>query len=181
MKTRDALIAELDLESPFTRRTLERVPLEKRAWKPHDRSMPLGDLATFLCVMWSWGVVVVDQDSFDPSTRPQAGKRPEVPTTTEALLSLYDHNVAAFRSALERTTDSHLMLRWRLLAKGEEFFHQPRWIVLRTFILNHAVHHRAQLGVYLRLNGVAIPAIYNDSADEQGGLFRPNGSPRPMA
>jgi hypothetical protein len=150
MTTRDALVAELDLENPFTRRTLERVPLEKRAWKPHDRSMALGDLATFLCVMWSWGVVVIE-------------------------------NVAAFRSALMRTTDDHLQLKWRLLVRGEEFFNQPRGIVLSTFILNHAVHHRAQLGVYLRLNGVAVPAIYNDSADEQGGLFRPDGSRRPMA
>ena len=177
MTRRDALVAELDLESPFTRRTLERVPLEKRAWKPHDRSMPLGDLATFLCVMWSWGVVVIDRDSFDPSARPDAGTRPEVPATTEALLTLYDDNVAAFRSALMRTTDDQLQLKWRLLVKGEEFFHQPRWIVLRTFILNHAVHHRGQLGVYLRLHGVAVPAIYNDSADEQGGLFRPSGLP----
>jgi uncharacterized damage-inducible protein DinB len=173
MKTRDALIAELDLESPFTRRTLERVPLEKHAWKPHDRSMSLGDLATFLSVMWSWGVVVVDQDSFDPSARPDAGKRPEIPATTGALLKLFDDNVAAFRAALGRATDEHLRLNWRLLAKGEEFFNQPRWIVLRTFILNHAVHHRAQLGVYLRMNGIPVPAIYNDSADEKGGLFRP--------
>ena len=176
MQTRDALIAELDLESPFTRRTLQHVPLEKRTWKPHERSMTLGDLATFLCVMWSWGVLVIDQESFDPSTRPGAGTRPDVPATTGELLKLYDDNVTAFRSALGRATDDHLALKWRLLARGEEFFNQPRWIVIRTFILNHAVHHRAQLGVYLRMNGIPVPAIYNDSADEKGGLFRDNAS-----
>ena len=172
MEARDALIAELDLESPFTRRTLERVPLEKRSWKPHVRSMSLGDLATFLSVMWSWGVLVIDRESYDPSTRVDAGNRPEVPATTDALLRLFDDNVATFRAALGRANDDHLRMHWRLVFKGEEFFNQPRWMVLRTFILNHAVHHRAQLGVYLRMHGLAVPAIYNDSADDKGGMFR---------
>jgi len=168
---RDAFLTELDVEAPFSRRTLERVPLDKRAWKPHDKSMPLGWLATFLCLIWGWGVITLEQDSFDP-TRAGSGQRPPEPETTATLLALFDQNVSAYRAALEKTNDDRLREPWTLLANGQPFFKQPRWIVLRTFLMNHAIHHRAQLGVYLRLNGIAVPAIYNDSADEKGGLFR---------
>ena len=172
MTLRDALLTELDVESPFTRATLERVPLDKRSWKPHEKSMTLGWLSTFLCVMWSWGVITIEQESFDPAARAGAGQKPPEPATTHEMLGLFDRNVAAFRAALAGTTDQHLQQPWTLLSGGAVFFEQPRWLVLRTYILNHAAHHRAQLGVYLRLNGIAVPAIYNDSADEKGGLFR---------
>ena len=172
MTIREALLIELDLEAPFIRQTLERVPLDKRSWKPHDKSMTLGWLSTFLCVMWSWGVITIEQDSFDPSARQGAGQRPPEPETTQQLLQLFDLNVAAYRKALDGTNDHHLEQTWKLLMGGKAFFAQPRWMVLKMFILNHAVHHRAQLGVYLRLNDIAVPAIYNDSADEKGGMFR---------
>ena len=177
MTLRDALIAELDVEAPFTRRTLERVPMDKRGWKPHEKSMTLGWLSTFLCVMWSWGVVAIEQDSFDPTARADAGQRPSEAETTADLLRLFDGNIARFRRALATTNDAHLETPWSLLAGGQVVFRQPRWLVLRGFILNHAVHHRAQLGVYLRLNGIAVPAIYNDSADERGGMFQVDGGP----
>lgn len=168
----ESLIEELDLEARFTRLTLERVPMDKRSWKPHDKSMTLGWLSTFLCLMWSWGVITIEQEVFDPSARPNSGQRPSEAATTEELLKLFDQNVAAFRAALTATNDSHLMAPWKLLMGGKVLFEQPRWLVLRTYILNHAIHHRAQLGVYLRLNGIAVPAIYNDSADEKGGMFQ---------
>jgi uncharacterized damage-inducible protein DinB len=160
------------LEAPFIRRTLERVPLDKGPWKPHVKSMTMGWLATFLAVMWSWGVITIEQESFDPAARAGAGQRPPEPETTEALLQLFDKNLAAFRAALAGTNDEHLHQPWTLMPGGKPFFTQPRWLVLRTYILNHAVHHRAQMGVYLRLNGIDVPAIYNDSADEKGGMFR---------
>jgi hypothetical protein len=172
MGIRDALLTELDLEAPFIRRTLERVPLDKGPWKPHVKSMTMGWLATFLAVMWSWGVITIEQESFDPAARAGAGQRPPEPETTEALLQLFDKNLAAFRAALAGTNDEHLHQPWTLMPGGKPFFTQPRWLVLRTYILNHAVHHRAQMGVYLRLNGIDVPAIYNDSADEKGGMFR---------
>jgi hypothetical protein len=175
MTLRDALLTELDLEAPFIRRTLERVPLDKRSWKPHVKSMTMGWLATFLAVMWSWGVITIEQESFDPAARAGDGpkpQRPSEPETTEALLQLFDQNVAAFRAALAGTNDQRLQGTWTLMTGGKPFFTQPRWLVLRTYILNHAVHHRAQMGVYLRLNGIDVPAIYNDSADEKGGMFR---------
>jgi hypothetical protein len=171
MTLRDTLLTELDLEVPFIREHLQRVPIDKRAWKPHDKSMTLGWLSTFMCVMWSWGETIIKLDSFDPSTIPR-DQFPKEPETTEGLLQLFDKHIAAYRAELAGTNDEHLMKPFELLMKGEELFTQPRWITLRTYIMNHAVHHRAQLGVYLRLNGVAVPAIYNDSADEKGGMFR---------
>ena len=138
--------------------------------------MTLGWLSTFLCVMWSRGVIAIEQDAFDPPARSGAGQRPPEPGTTEELLQLFDRNIA-FRAALAGTNDEHLQQLWKLSPGGTLFFEHPRWLMLRTYILNHAVHHRAQLAVYLRLNGIAVPAIYNDSAEEKGGLFRrPDGS-----
>ena len=171
MNLRDTLLTEFDLEVPFIRSTLERVPMDKRAWKPHDKSMTLGWLSTFMCVMWSWGVTIIKLDTFDPATIPK-DQFPKEPETTEGMLALFDENVGAFRPLLAGTTDEHLQKSFTLVMNGKELFTQPRWLALRTYILNHAVHHRAQLGVYLRLNNVAVPAIYNDSADEKGGMFR---------
>jgi hypothetical protein len=128
MTLRDALLTELDLETPFIRRTLERVPLDKRTWKPHDKSMTLGWLATFLAVMWSWGVITIEQESFDPAARAGAGQRPPEAETTEALLQLFDKNIAAFRDALAGTNDQHLQKSWTLMAGSKPFFTQPRWL-----------------------------------------------------
>jgi uncharacterized damage-inducible protein DinB len=171
MTQRDALIKEFDLELPYTRRTLERVPIDKFAWKPHEKSMTLGWLATFLALAPTWGVMTLEKDVFDPAAA-YDGKRPELPTSIEQLLALCDQNFAALRGALAGTTDQHLEGTWTLRVGGETWFTQPRWLVLRTYILNHIIHHRAQLGVYLRLQDIAVPAIYNDSADEKGGMFR---------
>ncbi len=171
MTLRDALLREFDLELPFTRRSLERVPIDKFAWKPHDKSMTLGWLATFLALCPSWGVMTIEKSEFDPAAA-SGGRRPDLPETSAALLALFDDNYGKFRAALAGTTDEHLLEDWTLKAKGEVWFTQPRWLVLREYILNHIVHHRAQLGVYLRLHGIAVPAIYNDSAHEKGGVFR---------
>jgi DinB family protein len=171
MTLRDALIREFDLELPFTRRSLERVPIDKFAWKPHEKSMTLGWLATFLALVPTWGVMAIEKDEFDP-TATSGGKRPELPSSMDALLGLFDQNYTALRTALAATTDAHLQTEWTLQPGGQVWFTKPRWLVLREYILNHIVHHRAQLGVYLRLQGIDVPAIYNDSADEKGGVFR---------
>jgi hypothetical protein len=171
MTLRDALLREFDLELPFTRRSLERVPIDKFAWKPHEKSMTLGWLATFLALAPSWGVMTIEKDELDP-TAASGGKRPDLPSSVDALLDLFDQNYGAFRDALAATTDAHLQTKWTLKPGGQIWFREERWLVLRAYILNHIVHHRAQLGVYLRLQGIAVPAIYNDSADEKGGVFR---------
>jgi len=176
MTLRDSLLQEFDLERPFTRRCLERVPEGKNDWKPHEKSMTLGWLATFLAMVPSWGKIVIEQPGLDAGLA--AGARPELPTSSQELLAMFDENCARLRAALARVSNYHLETPWTLKFKGYVFFTQPRWLALRTFILNHITHHRAQLGVYLRLLGVPVPAIYNASADEQGGMFRDGDTAR---
>jgi uncharacterized damage-inducible protein DinB len=168
---KDALLTEFDLELPYTRRSLERVPLDRFDWKPHEKSMTLGWLATFLATVPTWGNMVIEVDDFDVKAA-SAGRRPELPKTSEQLLGMFDQNYGKFREVLASTSDAHLHLPWTIRTGDEIWFTQPRWLALREFILNHIVHHRAQLGVYLRLHGIAVPAIYQDSADEKGGVFR---------
>ncbi len=133
--------------------------------------MTLGWLATFLALVPSWGVMTIEREEFDPSAA-SAGKHPSLPTSSNQLLAMFDENYTKFRSSLVSTSDAHLQGLWTIKSGGDVWFTQKRWLVLRTYILNHIVHHRAQLGVYLRMNGVSVPAIYNDSADEKGGMFR---------
>jgi uncharacterized damage-inducible protein DinB len=172
MRLSDLLVQEFDVENRYTRKTLERVPLEKGAWKPHDKSMTLGWLATFLALAPGWVKPLIELDRFDPSGPDKPSGDVKVATTTHELLELFDRTTAEARKAIAGASDEHLMEPWTLAMGGKEMFTQPRWLALRTYLLNHNVHHRAQLGVYLRLSGVAVPAIYNDSADEKGGMFR---------
>ena len=171
MTLRDALLQEFDLETPFTRESLARVPIDRFDWQPHGRSMTLGWLSTFLALVPTWGVMAIEKDEFDP-VADSGGQRPPLAASRQELLGLFDRNYASFRAALSSTNDQHLQTTWTLKSGGALWFAQPRWLVIRAFILNHIVHHRAQLGVYLRLLDVPVPAIYNDSADEKGGVFR---------
>jgi len=171
MTIRDALLTEFDLELPYTRRSLERVPVDKFGWKPHEKSMTLGWLATLLALIPTWGVFALETDAFDARAA-SGGQRPALPTSADQLLALFDENYAKLRTALAATSDEHLQTAWTLRAGDEVWFTQPRWLALRAYILNHVIHHRAQLGVYLRMHDIAVPAIYNDSADEKGGVFR---------
>ena len=176
MTLRDALLKEFDLELPFTRRSLERVPVEQFGWKPHEKSTTLGRLATFLAMVPSWGKIVIELPGLDAGLA--AGARPELPASSQELLAMFDENCGKLRAALARVSNYHLETPWTLKFKGHVLFTQPRWLALRTFILNHITHHRAQLGVYLRLLGIPVPAIYNASADEQGGMFREGDTAR---
>jgi uncharacterized damage-inducible protein DinB len=167
MTLRDHLLTEFDLEAASTRKALERVPMDKAEWKPHDRSMTLGWLATFLARLWSWGNFIIERSEFAPG----GGPRPQIPATNQELLALFDSMTSAFRQALATMSDEALHENWTLRMADRKPVTRPRWLWLQIFILNHAVHHRGQLTVYLRLNGIPVPAIYNDSADEQGGIF----------
>jgi uncharacterized damage-inducible protein DinB len=170
MSIRESLLKQFDLEAALTRRTLERVPLNTPDWKPHDRSMTLGWLATFLALLWSWGNHIIERTEFAPGGT-AAGPKPAIPSTTGELLALFDSMTSAFRRALEAASDDDLQKPWTLTMADRPPVTQPRWLWLQVFILNHAVHHRGQLTVYLRLNGIPVPALYNDSADEKGGIF----------
>jgi hypothetical protein len=171
VRATELLIKELDLEAHYTRVHLERVPMDQLKFKPHEKSMELGWLATFTAILPSWGTLTLAKDDFDVAPPGGSTEDYKIAESTDALLALFDSNVAAMREALVRVTDDQLDEPWALKAAGHTIFSQPRGLVYRTFIVNHLVHHRAQLGVYLRMLGVTVPAVYNDSADEKGGMF----------
>lgn len=167
MALRDSLLPEFDHEMATTRKTLERVPEDKPDWKPHDKSMTMGRLAGHLAELPAFVGLVLQQDSFN--VRPAGGgpsRQPLVMTSRKQLLEDFDKNVAGLRSALATASDETLMKSWSLLAGDKTIFTAPRIGVVRSFCINHSIHHRAQLGVYLRLNNVPVPSVYGPSADE---------------
>jgi uncharacterized damage-inducible protein DinB len=159
----DALLPEYDREVATTRRLLERVPDGKFDWKPHQKSMSLGELASHLATMLSWGSMTLNAPEFDirgEYRSPSLGTRAE-------LLASFDREAAAMRAALAGKNDAELMAPWSLKREGKAMFTMPKAAVLRSFVMNHMVHHRGQLSVYLRLNDVPVPSMYGPSADEQ--------------
>jgi uncharacterized damage-inducible protein DinB len=166
MAIADTLLPEFDVEMAGTRRTLERVPEDKFEWAPHEKSSKLGDLASHLANLPGWVPLALEGDSFDLA--PVDGEPPRTvrAANREDLLRRFDEAVANARAALAEASDETLMGPWTLLRAGAPMLTLPRAAVLRNFVLNHNVHHRAQLGVYLRLNDVPVPSIYGPSADE---------------
>lgn len=162
MPLNQALLPEFDHEMANTRKSLERIPEGKFDWRPHQKSMTLGGLATHLSTINHWLDAIIGQDSFDVSTAPP---QPALKSRQE-ILDTFDKNAASARKAIAGATDEQLMKPWSLVHAGQTVFTLPRIGVVRSFILNHTIHHRAQLGVYLRLNDVPVPSIYGPSADE---------------
>ncbi|MCS6951329.1 MAG: DinB family protein [Bryobacterales bacterium] len=165
MTLSEALLPEFDHEMQATRRTLERVPDDRLAWKPHEKSMTLGRLAQHLSEIPSWVEPTLNQDSLDLAP-PRAIPQPPPATSVRELLEAFDQGVASARKAIAEASDEQMLRPWSLLVGGRVQFTLPRNRVLRYFVLNHLIHHRAQLGVYLRLNDIPVPAIYGPSADE---------------
>lgn len=166
MSLNQALLPEYDQEMANTRKTLERVPEDKFDWKPHQKSFSMGSLATHLATLPSWGVITIQNESFDVAPEGAPPPRAEPAKSVEDLLQRFDQNVASTRAALAAASDEELLKSWTLLKGGNEIFSLPRIAALRSFVMNHNIHHRAQLGVYLRLNDVPVPSIYGPSADE---------------
>jgi uncharacterized damage-inducible protein DinB len=167
MKLTELFLGELDREAPLTRRVLERVPEGRNDWRPHEKSMPLGRLAALVAGMPSWLAMMIDKNEFD--LNPPGGSSGSFQTnfkTNADLVKTMDDGVSAARTALQKTTDDHLMKPWRLLVSGKTVVEQPRHIMMRDSI-NHLAHHRGQMTVYLRLNDVPVPAVYGPSADDQ--------------
>lgn len=167
MKIRDALLPEFDHEMATTRKVLERCPDEKFGWKPHAKSMSMDALATHIADMTGWAVLMFARDSFDVAPPGGEPVKYEPAKSRKELLEKFDKNVAEARAALSKVEDDELMKDWSLLAGGKAIFTMPRAAVWRSMIMNHQIHHRAQLSVYLRLNDIPVPAMYGPSADEQ--------------
>ena len=161
----NALLPEFDNEMANTRKTLERVPDDRFDWKPHEKSTAMGGLAGHLANLPSWGSLTVGSDSFDMAPGGQPLKAPALSSGKE-VLAKFDENVAATRAAIAGASDEELFKPWTLLSNGNTLITMPKVAVLRNFVMNHMIHHRAQLGVYLRLNDIPVPSIYGPSADE---------------
>jgi uncharacterized damage-inducible protein DinB len=162
-----SLLPEFDYEMAGTRRVLERVPMAKGSWAPHERSMPMGRLATHIAELPDWFVKVLTTDELHlmpPGSPPYKG---QVLDSTEAVLALFDKNVAEARRAIAATDDAAFGAPWTFKARGQVVFTRPRRDVYSTTVLNHILHHRGQLTVYLRLNEVPVPGLYGPSADER--------------
>jgi uncharacterized damage-inducible protein DinB len=169
MPVSHTLLPEFDQEMAHTRKTLERIPDDKFSWKPHERSMTLGRLATHVAEIPGWARVAIEQDSLDLAPPGAPPHQPAVMNSRQEILDLFDKNSSEARAAIAHCPDDRWMQRWSLLMGGQNMFTMPRTAVVRGIVLNHLIHHRAQLGVYLRLNDIPVPSIYGPSADE-GGL-----------
>ena len=149
-----------------TRRLLDRVPEAEFAWKPHEKSMSLGELADHLAGILSWTGIVLMSAEFDLSSAAGAQRKSQAPASRAALLKDFDTKVAEARANLAGKTDAELRAPWTLRSDGEEVFTLPKISVIRALIMNHSIHHRGQLSVYLRMKSVPLPSMYGPTADE---------------
>ena len=170
MTISEALLPEFDQEMQNTRKLLACVPEDRPDYRPHPKSMPLARLAGHIAELPNWGVHTIRLDTLDLTPASGEGFKPGIMTTRQELLDTFDKNVAEARAAIAGASDEHLHQIWTLIYKGQTVMKMPRAAVLRSVVMNHLIHHRAQLGVYLRLNDVAIPGMYGPSADE-GRMF----------
>jgi uncharacterized damage-inducible protein DinB len=157
------LLPEFDQEMANTRKMLERVPDGKFEFKPHEKSMTLGRLAAHTAEIPSYATATLRVEKMDFTGE----EKPFSPPTRKEMLDAFDKYVVEARELLSKATDENLMKTWTLTFKGQQIFSMPRAAVLRTMVMSHLVHHRAQLGVYLRMNNVEIPGMYGPSADEK--------------
>jgi len=167
MKMIDLLLPEFDEEMAATRRMLERVPDGKSQWQPHAKSMTLGRLATHISEIPAWTVRSLTHGEFDVAPPGSPPFQPRTLATTAEVLAQFDRNVADGRRALAATPDDEFGKPWTFKRAGQTIWTRPKHEVYRRMGLSHLVHHRAQLGVFLRLQEVAIPGMYGPSADEQ--------------
>ena len=159
----NALIAEWENEGATTRKVLERCPPEKFDWKPHEKSMALGRLATHVAEMHGWTKPTVEQPELDFA---KFDYKPFEPKTTEELVAHFEKNYNEGIESLRNAPDEIWSEPWSLKNGETTYFTMPKIAVIRSMVLNHIVHHRGQLSVYLRLNDIPVPAMYGPSADE---------------
>ena len=162
MTISEALLPEFDYEMSCTRKTLERVP-NKPDFTPHPKSMPLGKLAPHVAELAGFGLSVLETPMLDFSA---GSYKPLAFESAAQLVGVFDAGAAKVRRALAAMPDEAWQENWKLIYQGHTIFEGSRFLAYRAMFLNHVVHHRAQLGVYLRLNDVPVPSIYGPSADE---------------
>ncbi len=158
----DSLLPELDREAAVTRTLLQRIPDDKFSWQPHPKSYSLGQLVTHIANLLHWGVLTMSQAELDLADTGTSA----VLANQAAVLAAFDDKAQAFRASLVARTDAELVAPWTLKQRGNALFSMPKVAVLRSFVMNHLIHHRGQLSVYLRQLDVPLPSIYGPSADE---------------
>jgi len=163
----DFLLLELDQEFKKTRTTLERIPADKKDFAPHAKSMPLGKLAPHVAQLPVFGLTVLTTPELDVS---KGSFKPLQFESADQLVQAFDEGAAKVRSALQSASDESWQQNWKLSFQGKTVFEGNRFLAYRGMFLNHLIHHRAQLGVYLRLNGKPVPATYGPSADDTMGF-----------
>jgi uncharacterized damage-inducible protein DinB len=168
MSIAQSLLPEYDHEMANTRKVLERIPEDKLDWKAHPKSNTMGWVGSHLANIPSWVALTLTKDSLDVAPVGGEPYRSPIATSVKAMLDAFDTNVAAGRASLAAASDPEFFKPWSLLKSGATVLTMPRIAVLRSFVLNHVIHHRAHLCVYLRLNDVPVPALYGPSADEGG-------------
>ena len=164
MSIAQSLIPELKHETGLARKVVERVPLDKFDWKPHEKSMPFGRLASHVAEIPGWVEMTVAQDTLEFES---GSFQPFVATTPEEMLTTIDDKLAKGVALLEDASDQLIMKHWQMIVDGNTLIDMPKIAVLRVWVLNHMIHHRGQLTVYLRENDIPVPSIYGPSADEQ--------------
>jgi uncharacterized damage-inducible protein DinB len=163
MAIKDAFIAELKHESGLTKKMLERVPLDKKDWKPHDKSMSLGRLATHIAQIPHWISDVIHIDDYDFSARPYISN---TASSQEELIEIFQTTLDKAFNDLSGMTDEDMNKKW-VVRMGEKIMYDtPKKVAIRGWALSHLIHHRGQLSVYLRLLNVPVPGVYGPSADE---------------
>lgn len=167
MEIRQMLLPEFDHEMEKTRAILERVPEGKPDFKPHAKSMPLSKLAGHTAQLPGLAIRIVELPNLDFAN---SDMKPLVMESRQQLLAAFDALAEKARAAIAKASDEEWQKNWRLSFQGRTIVDQPRFLVYRDMFLNHMVHHRAQLGVYLRLNDVPLPGTYGPSADDKMGF-----------
>lgn len=165
MAVNQPLLDELEREAKTTKKLLEKVPTERLDWKPHEKSYSIGALAGHIAEIAGWLDLMLNADELDFATM---NYTPPAIKENADIMKLFEENQANGKSVLQNATDEKFEGNWRMRQGEQIFFELPRTQVIRTWVFNHIVHHRAQLGVYLRLLNIPVPGTYGPSADDQG-------------
>ncbi len=158
-----ALVAELAHEAQSTLKMLESIPSDRLSWKPHEKSMTLGRLGDHIAEIPGWADPILSMDTLDVATFPPATE----PTATDQIVDKFNASLKTWNETTATTTDADLANGWKMVHGETELVNMPKGQVLRVWVLNHLIHHRGQLSVYLRLHDVPIPPIYGPTADHQ--------------
>jgi uncharacterized damage-inducible protein DinB len=168
MQLTQMLLAELQQEAATTRKMLERVPQDAFTWKPHEKSMGMGQLAAHVANLFgAWLRASLSADEYNLSD-----SRPSGEESVASILEAFDRHVAEAAEILKNQSDEGLLNVWRLKRGEQVLFELPRWVVVRSMVFNHIIHHRGQLSVYLRLRDVPLPPVYGPTADEMPDILK---------